>query len=462
MIPRLIICLSCFQLFIQTANRTFAREVPALAEILGQQRQNAATFIHLEVDFTWTVSATGEFTRSLDAERNEVTRRFAKGDFPPEIRDRINQFVTQGATEQSARQKVLDEIITPQSLQTPRSRSPDRYVVRINDFGAEVQIFLNLSDENPRRADALARGLDSFTGGDFKKLQRVQELKWVGHDPYPGLRHNNPTVWAQSILQVNTLLPPHVDGVGLGLQTYFHSAGLDCDRMEGFVCPMPGGDDATVHRWLVVQPERQNRFVLALIDQLRDSTPDWVAVFECIDGNQLDDISSDVAGKLALQVEGFRASNYSSTRYAAVPELILYFGDYEQVQGAGWYPTHVTRKPLALLTTSEANATGRITDQPFGVREEGNLHVNSVRANSDVAEFSKLALADGTVFLDLDSNISKVIGENPDEAIRRMLELKPQSRRTMWLVVVNCLALLVLLFPRVRGRFSKHQKHQKG
>ncbi|MEI6541364.1 MAG: hypothetical protein WCO86_17830, partial [Planctomycetota bacterium] len=79
-----------------------------------------------------------------------------------------------------------------------------------------------------------------------------------------------------------------------------------------------------------------------------------------------------------------------------------------------------------------------------------------------VAEFSKLALADGTVFLDFDSNISKVIGENPDEAIRRMLELKPQSRRTMWLVVVNCLALLVLLFPRVRGRFSKHQKHQKG
>lgn len=425
-----------------------AAQCTCLAEdAIVAYKQARDSFLAIEIEFTWGTRPTSEFSDSLQREIDSITKA-QSGPLPDAVVDEIKRGSGEDVPFEEAKKLYFGKLLQQKQALRDGRPIPDRFTIQVTPEITDVRVFLNAADENPRRKHAAVNGLPSFTGGDYKRVQRKNEGKWLGVEPYPRINRRTPVAWAESTLLLQTMLPPFVDPASHFFKTFVSGSAddfwKDSEQITtvGTITSLTGDE---LH--LLLKPLSDLRFGLAAVSERNQFMPEWVSEWQCIDENSVNDVTQEVASKLAGQVEYFRANSATNTRLEAVPETLVFFESYKQVEGGGLYPFSVIHKPIVLLSTEESVQQKMDWHElPFGVKEIGLLQVQSITANAFVVEREPLKLSDGTVFLDLDSNLCSVIGETPDQAIRRLLanREKPSTLRTT-MIVANVIAVSLLL-----------------
>lgn len=430
----------------------------SIEELRASYEQNRSAFVTLSVEAMWELATPDEFKDTLRnhvgyAERQLTTlenreklysflkaRGFLK-DSPLEDIDPKNEKAFVLAVTQHVRSRY--EI--PGNTVTTTERT--NYIVGIDE--TEVRRFVKADDV--RRKDAVGRGISSFSGGDYSIIQSGRDGKWTCLEPYPFVAKRVPSAWKTSGVDINVLIPPFVDKHGLkpGYSNNLSRLWARTEDVVSFGILANGSAELQI----VGKPISGQGFLLAGISTVAPDLPipRWIA--ECRHfGKEFDEIDNDRAQELANQIVSLR-DNWSAKRLSfAMPNRVVYFEDLEDIEHGGRYPSRLVFRLISSARTA-ADMEVEPADLPMGWSKAGTLELLRVKAGSDVEPITPLELPNGTLLLDIDSNLASRVGENIAVSLGQLTD-RPRSKSTRSLFLLfNLCAVVVIVVSVILRRF---------
>lgn len=312
-----------------------------------------------------------------------------------------------------------------------------------------IEIHTAVSEDDPRRQSA-PHGFEPFTGGPWNKMHREGDGKWLAQEAYPFVGGNSPVGWSRRSLPHYGMLPVFIPKSGLqdfvpSLVDEFFSS-VDGAKLVH----LDSGSD------IVARPTAADEAMIASIPPNRGAVPDWVAQWRLVDMS-FDELGEDRIVLAAELIERLRKDPVAPPYPWGVPFVIVSLTDVVQVEGAGWYPKNVLRSNVG-TTPVDPQSGKHWTDHPIGWTNQYEIVITSIAVNEQMEETAPLVLADGTAFVDVDTNESRVVGVPMAEGISTMLDDPPPTGRRIAQIITFLAALVIVIVLVVRSSRTEKQK----
>ncbi|QDT43937.1 hypothetical protein Pan241w_40410 [Gimesia alba] len=438
-------------------------------ELFTIYQQNHASFVAMELDCFYHWGHSDELPASIDAEIDYLKKQLQVDDLPVELIRIIEAKASPGSSFQEAKQQFIAHREMMRKLELRAIIEHEHIFFRMTPEQWDLHLYQNAKMNDLRQKSAVARGLKSFTGGDFQHVQRKVEGGWLCLEPYPYVNSTYPVACSKTIWDTRQApLPLFLESGLLKTEssTHWNTFWDEPEKIQSFGSWIPetGGP-----LQLLIKPFDNMQFQFVALDVSKGAMPQWSSLMQCIDDHSIENLTPEIVSNLAAQIEFFRNHSTTNSRKEAVPLKIIFFDDYQNLESAGWYPFKIMHKHITLHPTEETYREKRTwRHTPFGIGGIQTLQIKSIAVNDSVSKGEPLKLPANTIILDLDTENNTILDDTPVKATDRFMTRL--LGRTLWGTVKRNAAVFIggmiifcligfLIWRRLKGNSTPASEH---
>ncbi|QDV52050.1 hypothetical protein [Gimesia fumaroli] len=389
-------------------------------QLFEQYEQNRNSFQSLELDCVYDWSHSEELAISIDAEIENLKIQLQSEDLPRAVIQRIKAKASPNASFEEAKQEFIAHRAMMRTLELRGILQYEHITFCMTPKLWDLRLYLNPKMSNSRQKAALARGLTSFTGGDFQQAQRKTIGEWLCLEPYPN--STVPVALKKTIWDTRHSPLPLFFESGLlksDSTTHWDTFWDDRNQIKLFGSWTSESGDSLQ---LLIKPIDELQFQFVALDIAKGTMPRWTAVMRCIDDHRVETLTQEQVTKLAQQVGSLKDQSTTDVHLAAGPFYIIYYEKYQKFDTAGWYPLRLIHNTIAQHTTTETYQKKLDwRETPFGIGSIKTMQVKSIAVNDDVSPVEPLKLPPNTIILDLDTANNTITDDTPVKAADRFM-----------------------------------------
>lgn len=360
--------------------------------------------------------------------------------------EQIRQNLPEGKT-------VLDEVRRMISEESARFEERAAAEELVLNYGFQRAIngrvlHIPVADINPIITEARAKGLKSFTGGEFTVAQQLHGEDWFGLEPFPFVGKKYPVSWRMDALKGFYAIPPLFPADQINVN--YGDAFSDFYKTTTGARRIPFTNDST-DAMVFCRSDGDKDMLIAKILTNKGAFPGWVAKWRLVD--RTFESLTDEELLTATQTSELFAYNETAKQerepFGGLSTLAVAH-DVGEIPDLGWYPSKIAyAKISALFKPGDDPRKAMLIDKG---RVSQVLVEVLVVAASPLEALKPLELPDGTAWLDVDTRESGVKGDPLPDSVSELLTDHRSQGRTMFVVANVLAALAVLLWILARRR----------